>query len=360
MTKKSLGYVELEWECPNCGGRNPGTQKICTNCGTAQPQDVKFEQAAEERIIKDATIIKRAAVGPDIHCAYCGTRNPGNAQTCSQCGADLAEGTVRDAGEVLGVHKDKPAKAIKCEFCGTMNPGTARKCENCGANLELEKPKPAASKPKPKPARRSLSTIILAAIGVFIVAACIGLIIFMNQTDDVQGEVSDLSWKRSIVIMGLAPVSRAGWRDEIPTNAEIGQCQLEQRFTSDEPQPNSQEVCGTPYTVDTGSGLGEVVQDCVYEVYDDRCDYTVLEMRAIDTLVREGSDRDPQWPAAALQADQEEGEREESYRIVFSADGETFVYTTSDVEEYQDFTLGSNWTLKVNPLGGVIEVEPAS
>ena len=83
-------------------------------------------------------------------------------------------------------------------------------------------------------------------------------------------------------------------------------------------------------------------------------------MQAVDTLVSEGNDHNPQWPALELQPDQEEGEREERYRIVFSADGETFVYTTRDLEEYQDFTLGSTWTLKVNPLGGVTEVEPAS
>jgi hypothetical protein len=238
-----------------------------------------------------------------------------------------------------------------------MNPGTAHNCQNCGANLHLEKPKAAA--PKQESRRGGPSATILIAIGAVIVIACIGLFIFLNRTDDVQAQVADLSWERSIVIMGLAPVSREGWQDEIPQEADIGQCRQEYRYTSDNPQPNSTEVCGTPYTVDTGSGLGEVIQDCQYEVYDDRCEYTVLLLQPVDTLVLNGRDRNPQWPVPRLQSGQEEGERQESYRIIFSADGETFTYVTNDAKEYEGFAPGSNWTLKVNQLGGVTDVQPA-
>lgn len=359
MTKKSLGYVELEWECPNCGGRNPGGVKVCTNCGTAQPEDVVFEQAAEERIIKDAEVIERAKVGPDIHCAYCGTRNPGDAETCSRCGADLSEGTRREAGQVVGAHKKGPAEDITCSYCGSVNPGTSRKCWNCGANLELEKPKPVKPKPEPTTRQRSTSPLIFAVIGVVFIAACIGLFMFLNRTDDVQGRVSDYSWERSIVILGLAPVNREAWRDEIPGGADIRACRQEYRYTANQWRPNSVEVCGTPYTVDMGSGLGEVVQDCQYEVYDDLCEYSELQLLPVNTLILEGDDQNPQWPSVNLDPNEEEGEREESYRITFSADGEQYVYRTDDVEEYQNFTLGSNWILKVNPLGGVTEVEPA-
>jgi ribosomal protein L40E len=357
MTKKSLGYVELEWECPNCNGRNSGNDEVCIHCGAAQPQDVKFEQPAEEKIIEDATVIDRAVIGPDIHCAYCGTRNPADAQHCSQCGAELAEGTARESGEVLGAHRDKPAQEMKCDYCGTLNPGTAHKCQNCGANLQFEELEPAAA--APESGRSGLSTPILIVAGVILVIACIGIFIFLNRTEDVQGQVSDLSWERTIVIMGMAPAALEGWRDEIPQEAELGLCSQEHRYTSDDPQPNSTEVCGTPYTVDTGSGLGEVVQDCQYQVYDDRCQYTILQLQAVDELALSGTDRNPEWPIPKLLSGQQEGERQESYRITFSADGEEFTYATSSVEEYLDFVLGSNWVLKVNQLGGVTDVEPA-
>lgn len=359
MTKKSLGYVELEWECPNCGGRNPGREKVCTFCGTAQPADVSFQQAAEEKIIEDAVVIEKAKVGPDIHCAYCGTRNPADAETCSRCGADLSEGSAREAGQVIGAHKKDRAKDITCSYCGSLNPGTARQCWNCGATLELEKPKPVTPKPMPAASGRTINPLIFVVIGIFFIAACIGLFIFLNQTDDVQGRVSDLAWERSIVILGLVPVRSEGWQDELPNNADVGFCQQAYRYTSAEWQPNSTEVCGTPYTVDTGSGLGEVLQDCEYQVYDVLCEYTVLMLQPINTLVAEGHDQNPSWPAARLENGQEEGERDENYRITFSADGEQFVYRTDDVEEYRNFTLGSNWTLKINKMGGVTEVQPA-
>jgi DNA-directed RNA polymerase subunit RPC12/RpoP len=93
MAKKSLGYVELEWHCPNCSTRNPGTKKTCLSCGMPQPEDVKFQQAANKQLIKDEEQLEKASQGADIHCYYCGSRNAVNATSCSQCGADLSEGS---------------------------------------------------------------------------------------------------------------------------------------------------------------------------------------------------------------------------------------------------------------------------
>jgi len=360
MTKKSLGYVELEWSCPNCGSRNSGREKVCTNCGAPQPEDVEFEQPAEEKIIEDATVIERAKIGPDIHCAYCGTRNPGDASHCSRCGADLTEGIARQSGDVLGAHQNEPASDVKCEYCGTMNSGTAHQCKNCGVTLQLGKSSQIQPKSKvPTKQSSKISKVIIIAAGVVLAIACILLLILLNRTEDVVAQVDNLSWERQIVILGLAPASYKAWRDEIPQEADLGMCRQEHRYTSDIPEPNSTEVCGTPYTVDTGSGFGEVAQDCEYMVYDDLCDYTVMELQPADLLELKGTDLNPQWPALRLGTDQQEGEHKESYRIVFSADGELFTYSTTDPEEYQNFLPGSNWKLKVNQLGGVNEVEPA-
>lgn len=360
MTKKSLGYVELEWTCPNCNGRNSGREKICAHCGAPQPVDVEFEQAPEEKIIEDATVIESAKIGPDIHCAYCGTRNPNDASHCSQCGADLAEGSARESGRVLGAYRDKAAPDIKCDYCGTINPSAAHQCKNCGATLHLPKPAPAPSTTvRPKEKRSRISTAVFIIIGAVILVACLGLFIFLNRTDDVIGQVNNISWERQIVILGLAPVNREAWRDEIPQDADLGMCRQEHRSTSQNPQPNSTEVCGTPYTIDTGGGFGEIVQDCEYWIYDDRCDYTILQLQPVDRLILSGTDLNPKWPAPRLMSDQQEGERQESYRIVFSADGELFTYTINDPEKYQNFIPGSKWRLKVNQFGGVREVEPA-
>ncbi len=59
MTKETIGYVRLEWTCPNCGSKNPGPEKSCTNCGAAQPEDVSFEQPAQETLVSDEEEIAR-------------------------------------------------------------------------------------------------------------------------------------------------------------------------------------------------------------------------------------------------------------------------------------------------------------
>lgn len=361
MTKKSLGYVELEWTCPNCGGRNPGQETVCVHCGTAQPEDVAFQQPAEEEIITNAEVVAKAKIGPDIHCAYCGTRNPGDATTCTNCGADLREGTKRESGQILGAHRDEPAPDVKCQYCGTMNPAAARQCANCGSTLDLQEEavQDRPQKPQGQSSGGWLSKGVLIVAGVLLLVSCIALFIFLNKTDDVVGRVNDVAWERRIIIMGLVPASYETWRDEVPQNADLGVCRDEHRYNSDSPKPNSVEVCGTPYSVDTGSGFAEVTQDCEYQVYDDFCKYTVLEMQPVDSLVLSGTDLNPQWPVLRLQTDQQEGERQESYRIDFSADGDLFTYTTRDPQEYDDFVIGSTWILKVNQLGGVVDVEPA-
>jgi hypothetical protein len=121
-------------------------------------------------------------------------------------------------------------------------------------------------------------------------------------------------------------------------------------------------VCGTAYVVDQGSGTGKVVQDCQYEVYEDWCIYTVDEWQVVDTLTATGASLSPQWPDVSLSADQREGEtREESYRVYFRTDDKKgeYTYRPSTAEEFAQFVTGSEWTLKVNKLGGVTDVEPA-
>ncbi len=92
MARKTIGYSELEWICPNCNMRNSGIQKNCQSCGSPQPEDVRFVPALKQEILQDEEKISAARAGADIHCGFCGTRNPATAKTCSQCGADLTAG----------------------------------------------------------------------------------------------------------------------------------------------------------------------------------------------------------------------------------------------------------------------------
>src|SRR5512145_2330994 len=121
-TRRTLGYIQNEWTCPNCNTRNKGSVKTCENCGAPQPENVQFELPSEQKIVTDETSIKAAQAGADIHCGFCGTRNPATAATCSQCGADLKEGKARAAGGEL---QAAPAVVtVLCTNCGERNPAS--------------------------------------------------------------------------------------------------------------------------------------------------------------------------------------------------------------------------------------------
>jgi hypothetical protein len=361
MAKQSLGYTELEWTCPFCNTRNRGRAKVCANCGAPQPKDVQFEQAAEDKIVTDREGLEMAQAAPDIHCPFCGTRNPAGAIKCSRCGGDLTEGEKRESGGVLGAQQTKPAPDVICSYCGTANPAANTKCKNCGSPLGKEaRPKPAAVAPGAAPARMNPAFLIVGAIVALVICGAIAFFVMRGtRTESNIARVSDVNWRRSIVVLGYAPVSRSAWADQIPQGAAVNSCSERERGRSDFPTANSEQICGTPYIVDEGTGFGEVVQDCEYIVYDDFCEYSVVELQPMGVIDESGSDMNPFWPETRLEQDQQLGERNEVYEITFDVDGEPLVYETTDLNEFMQFQPGSDWELEINGFGNIVNINPA-
>jgi len=361
MTRKIVGYVHMLWTCPRCTTRNPGPQKFCNGCGGPQPQDAAFEQAPEEKLVTDAAEIARAKAGPDIHCPYCNARNSRIAKFCGACGGDLAGGKARESGKVVGAFRAGPATPIVCPRCGTKNPGASLKCSSCSASLAPApaEAQPASAVPRARPAGRSPIMIVGILAAALCGLAAVGFLLFANRKTEQIGEVTSVGWERRVAIEGLRLVEHEDWRDQIPVDADLGSCRQEQRRTSQEPVANSVEVCGTPYTVDTGSGYGEVVQDCVYEVYDDRCTYTVPEWTVVDTAVANGIGNLPAWPAMSLASDERLGEKTQTYSVVFVTANDSYTYAPADEAEYAAYVPGSQWLLVINGLGAVTRIEPA-
>ncbi|MCA9870807.1 MAG: zinc ribbon domain-containing protein [Anaerolineae bacterium] len=357
MTKQTVGYVDLEWTCPNCGNRNPGTAIKCVTCGNPQPDSVEFEAGASGELLTDEEKIARAQAGPDVACPYCGTRNLATAERCKQCGGDLQGGEQREAGRVVGAYRPGAGPPIVCDNCGSENPATATKCANCGA--PLGKP---VREPEPKPAKPAGSGmprwLIPAIIGVIVL--CIGFFAVqsLRRSQDVV-EVQGVQWQRRILVEALVPVTRSDWEDQLPAGAEAVQCKQQVRRTSQNPEPNSVEVCGTPYIVDTGTGVGEVVKDCEYEVYDSYCDYRTLAWVAAPVVVASGTDYSPHWPEAVLDNDQREAGREETYSVILGGDGETYRMSVRNMEQLQEYQPGSRWRVEVNGFGNVVDIQPA-
>ncbi|MBN2548164.1 MAG: zinc ribbon domain-containing protein [Anaerolineales bacterium] len=360
MPQESLGFVKLEWVCPKCQSRNPGPEKVCLSCGAPQPDNVQFQQAEQQQIVTDEKEIAQAKIGPDIHCGFCGTRNPADAVVCSQCGADLKQGVQRETGKVVGAYSAGAVKQVACPNCGTMNPETALKCAGCGASLASAAPAaPAASKPA-EPAKLSPVMIaVIAAVVVLCLCVLISFVVMSSRTEGQNGTVESVRWTTRIAIEALRPAEYQGWKDEIPSDATIGDCVERVHHVQDQPAPNSNKVCGTPYTVDKGSGFAEVVQDCQYEVLLDYCEYTVIEWQRVDVLSLQGSDTSPVWPQPQLLQDQREGGRQESYSVVFETDQGQYTYEVGDYNLFQQFQIGSEWILNINGFGQVVSVEPA-
>jgi ribosomal protein L40E len=364
MAKKTLGYVELQWTCPNCGGINPGPEKVCSQCGAPQPDDVEFEQVKGTELTTDEAVVDRVKAGPDIHCPYCGARNPGDAKTCAQCGGDLVEGERRERGKVLGAYKAEAVGNVPCPHCGADNPENAKTCSQCGGSMDIREVKSqipdqtrdTSQRLAPGKTRRLPIGLIIILVLVCIAAAV--FILLGMRTEAVTGTVAGVGWERTIPIEALVPVEYRDWRDQIPASAEILNCDQEVQSVESEPQPNSEEVCGTPYSVDTGSGFAEVVQDCEYHVYEDYCTYSVIEWAVIDTASLSGNDFFPEWPNPVLSAEQRLGEGSEAYRIYFDTNKGNYTYGIEDFETFQQFQVGAKWNLEINAFGNVVSVEP--
>jgi predicted nucleic acid-binding Zn ribbon protein len=359
MTQKTLGYVELEWTCKRCGTKNLGTLKTCSNCGAAMGEEEKFDVPAQQELITDQKKLEEAQKGPDVHCPFCGTRNPAGAKECSQCGGDLKDAQARQQGQVMGAFTAQAAPEIPCPSCGTPNPANATRCQNCGGSLAKQEEAAAPKSPPVGATPAKSNRVLWIVVAVVIVLACLGSILFLvlgARTKAHPATVQSVEWERSINLLEQQPVEHKDWRDEIPAGADVGTCTQEYRRTQSEPAPGAEEVCGTPYSVDQGSGVAKVVQDCQYRIYDDYCAYTQMEWVVVNTAYLQGNDINPIWPAIVLSTGRREGERSESYTVVFRSDGETYTYQPSDPQEFSGFAPGSEWILDVNTFGTVTDV----
>ena len=364
MSRETLGYVKLEWTCPKCGARNPGPEKTCLGCGAPQPADVQFVQASGVEASQDEALRKMAEKGADIHCPFCGTRNPAGTEVCSQCGGDLVHGVKREAGRVVGAYTAGPVKQIACPNCGTLNPETAHRCSQCGAPLgrsaEPEKPDALAADGG-KPRSNVLIYALVAGAVLLVICVIAGLLFAASPKETRRGTVQSVGWQTSVAIEALRPVTRQNWQEQVPAEAELGNCVDKVRTTvSSEPAGgNYTKVCGTPYTIDSGSGVGQVVQDCQFDIYEPYCEYTVQEWQVVDQAQLSGSDFNPLFASPALTGDQRLGGQRAEFEVVFATDGSQYVYHPSTSEEFNKYPVGSAWNLKINSFGQIVEIEPA-
>ena len=358
--RRTLGYVQNEWTCPNCNSRNKGGTKTCENCGAPQPENVQFELGADQKLVTDENQIKTAQAGADIHCGFCGTRNPATAETCSQCGGDLKEGKARQAGRVMQA-PPPPPKVVTCTRCGTENPGVNTTCSNCGAPLPKAAQPPAQPVPAPRPvttsgltpaaplnAKTNNKRNLLIAGGVFACLAmlCVAIVgFFFLPAATVDATVTDVHWQTNVPLQEVQAVRYTDQRGNPPSDAYDESCRTESR-----------DVCEQK-TIDKGNGYSEVVEECHTET-DQYCSYTVDEWQTIQTYSLDGNDLYPVYESPNYSSDQRLGTPTEELSVTFSTDKGVKVYNPGSVSEFQQFDIGSRWTLKLNAMGGIVSVQP--
>lgn len=349
--RRSLGYIQNEWVCPNCETRNKGGSKTCENCGAPQPENVQFELPSEQKFVEDEAAINAAKAGADIHCPFCGTRNPATAKTCSQCGGDLIEGKARESGRLMQA-PPPGLKTIKCDNCGTDNPSSNAVCSNCGSPL----PKIAAPAFVPQanagvgvgkmvsPKKTNWMAIggVMAAVAICCIAIA-ALVFFPSRS--VEATVVDVHWQTFVPLQEIRAVDHNNEPGSPPSDAYNVSCRDESR-----------DVC-EQRTIDRGNGYSEVVEECHTETQQ-YCSYTVDEWTTIQTYSLDGDNLQPIYEDPSVSSGQRLGQESEELTVTFSTPGgETETYSPDSVAEFQQFTVGSTWTLKMNALGSVVGVE---
>jgi hypothetical protein len=356
--RRTVGYVQNEWVCPNCSTRNKGGEKTCENCGAPQPENVQFELPSEQKLVTDENAVKAAQSGADIHCGFCGTRNPATAETCSQCGGDLKEGKARAAGQVMQKPAAQP-KIVKCDNCGIENPSSNAVCSNCGSPLpKIASAQPAFNTPQAKsglspaaPLTGKKSSrapwIIAAAVLGCLAILCVGaIVLFAFPTSSVQATVTDVYWQTSVPVQEIQSVNYSNERGSPPSDAYNVSCYDE-----------SQDVCEQK-TIDKGNGYSEVVEECHTET-ETYCSYTVDEWTTIQTYTLDGNNLQPVYENPSVASDQRVGDTSETLTVYFiTEDGSQETYTANSISEFQQFSIGSTWTLNMNLAGGILSVEP--
>jgi hypothetical protein len=358
MTKKTIGYIELEWTCPNCGNKNAGMLKSCTACGSPQPEKIQFELGKKQDLISDDKKTANAAKGADIHCPFCNTRNPADAKMCTQCGGDLIDGIRHESGRVLSAGPTNPNIPVKCPNCGTIIQPDASTCSACGASLKQSTMSSPPARVPPVEAKQKTIRPWMALPGIAILMVCcviIGLLFF--KTSAVSGVVQDVKWERTISIEKQRPVTREAWQDELPADTAAISCEQAFRRRQDNPAPGSKEVCSTEL-VDQGNGTAKIVETCFYEIYDNYCKYSAMEWQTADQAVANGVDLQPYWPPVNINLGQREGNRTETYTVSFDTKDGIKQFVTSDVNLFSQLQPGSQWTLSINTLGAIVEVSP--
>lgn len=350
-----MAVREARWDCQYCGAKgNLGRHKSCNNCGRSRPAGTKFYLAGDEELIDDEALLEQAAKGPDWVCAFCGTSNSVERETCRSCGAPREADSHQQAVTDYGIGEA---------------PTTG--------DMTVEE-RPPAAKEEAAPATGNRNKIILIGVVAFVVL-CLGLaaafLIFGGR--DEGATVSGFEWERAVEVEAYQTVEEEDW--DVPDGGRIKSQRQEIHHYDDvldhyetrqrQVQVGTEEyVCGQR---DLGNGFFEDItcerpvygmEDYDEPIYRQEPVYQTMYVYDIDKWVvvrtdqASGDDHSPMWPRSSLGADEREGERSETYAVLFSDEnGEVHRWETT-LAEWQTYEMGQAVVLSFDSFGNLDEV----
>jgi hypothetical protein len=169
--------------------------------------------------------------------------------------------------------------------------------------------------------------------------------LFVFPAATVHATVADVQWQTSVPVQEQQEVRHNDEQGSAPSDAYDVSCHTE-----------TKQICEQK-SIDKGNGYSEVVEEC-HDQDTQFCSYTVTEWQTVQTYTLDGHDLSPAYADPNLTSDQRTGSASETYSVYFDTDKGPKTYSPGSLSEFQQFEIGSAWTLKLNRVGGILSVEP--
>ena len=325
------------WDCSYCGTKGiRGSERECPNCGRPRGEDVKFYVDDPKDYVPEdeATKISKE---PDWMCEFCGSYNSAKLTKCMSCGAE--RGKSKDYFQVQEANREKEsgkAETTENEF--------EPKPEKVESYQNFENPQEDYS--QHDFSSYNLANIFLnkkvIAIVLAVLLSIIG-VIFLFTPKEVNMQITDFSWSRSISIEQNRTFHESDW--SVPAGGRVTSQQMEfhhYQSVLDHYETRTREVARERLShyeysttlIDMGNGYfeEETISTPVYEtyyeteeyqepIYRDEPVYAMKYYYDIDRYVYErpvntsGNDKEPYWGEVKLNYDERVSERNEEYKI---------------------------------------------
>ena len=396
--------IEHDWKCRHCKHTNPGRRDDCEQCGKViddkheeiVPQDTSFENR-----VKDKKVKKILTGDSDWICFYCNHRERAEKKECSNCGSE------KSAGEVL--QKNKTVKPV------TKEAPVVKKEEAKKTSVEPESNYRTPSHPVyivDEPNRPQINIFGKIKKVLFFVGAGTALVFlfwllfFYGSWIDTTARVTGVSWTSQVEVKTREIRQGHSWKHNEPLYVFNETCHQEvSGYHACNPyscNPHSQsyscncrevcrpvescrtvcrstgrrssscrEVCSTRQSCRTScSTCSRTVTDTCYRRcpdYEDMCDYSYPYWQTTQTQTTTGTNFTitrptlgsilpvcPTNPETLFLSTRQITCKtmNESYHVQFNVEKYgSLNEQIQTLQEFQRFTLGSQWPAQYNRMG---------